>query len=80
MDRQGSLIVEARDNDHRYLRLRDSEEPVEDHPGFLPRIVALEMARQAFAFLKHTALGDDLAALRFITLASRITGRGIQGV
>ncbi len=64
VDSKGSLVVEAREGEARYLRLRDSEEPVEDHPRFLARVAALEMARQAFAFLAPTGIGEDMNAFQ----------------
>lgn len=64
VDAKGSLVVEAREGEARYLRLRDSEGRVEDHPHFLARVAALELARQAFAFLAPTRIGEDLDAFR----------------
>jgi hypothetical protein len=59
-DRQEGLVVEVRDGDARYLRLADSELPVEEHPRFVARVAALELARQAFDFLRATEIGQDL--------------------
>ncbi|MBM4396623.1 MAG: WYL domain-containing protein [Deltaproteobacteria bacterium] len=64
VDSQGSLVVEAREGDAKFLRLRDSEEPIEDHPHFMARAAALEMARQAFAFLAPTGIGEDIDAFQ----------------
>lgn len=64
VDSKGSLVVEAREGDAKYLRLRDSEEAVEDHPRFMARAAALELARQAFAFLALTGIGEDIDAFR----------------
>jgi proteasome accessory factor B len=64
VDNRGSLVVEAQDGDARYLRLRDSDESVEEHPHFLARVAALELSRQAFAFLAPTNIGEDLDAFR----------------
>jgi len=62
VDSKGSLVVEANEDGIRYLRLRDSDEAVEDHPRFLARVAALELARQAFAFLAPTGISQDLDA------------------
>jgi hypothetical protein len=63
-DARGSLVAEAREGDARYLRLRDSVEPVEEHSHFMARVAGLELARQAFAFLAPTGIGEDLDAFR----------------
>lgn len=59
-----SLVVEARDGDARWLRLRDSNEPADGHPRFFARVAALELAGQAFGFLRATEVGEDLDAFR----------------
>jgi proteasome accessory factor B len=69
-----TLLVEERNGDARYLRLRDSRgmgdeddsDPgaLEALPGFQARVVALELARQAFAFLAPTGIGQDLGAFQ----------------
>lgn len=65
-----TLLVEERDGDARFLRLRDTfrdgddERALEDLPGFAARVVALELARQALAFLAPTGIGRDLGAFQ----------------
>lgn len=64
-DRDGAtLLVEEREGDARWLRLRDSPRPPESEPGFETRVAALELARQAFSFLAPTAIGQDIDAFR----------------
>ncbi|HOI10535.1 MAG TPA: hypothetical protein PK313_08690, partial [Myxococcota bacterium] len=60
----GTLLVEEREGDARWLRLRDSPRPPESEPGFETRVAALELARQAFSFLAPTAIGQDIDAFR----------------
>lgn len=69
-----SLITQVRDGDSRYLRLRDSEEPVEDHPRFFTRIATLQLARKAFGFLRGTDVGEHLEE-QYLDFLSRIGDR-----
>ncbi len=56
-----SLICEVREGEESWLRLRDSSEPVgDDDPDFYTRAVTMELARQAFASLKGSALAERL--------------------
>ncbi len=64
VDEGHGLIVEVRDGDARYLRLADSEVPEEEHPRFIARVAALELARQSFDFLRATDIGKDLEAFQ----------------
>ena len=59
-----TLLVEEREGDARYLRLRDNPAPVDVQAGFEARVAALALARQAFAFLAPTGIGRDLDAFQ----------------
>jgi len=72
--RTRSLITQVRDGEEQYLRLRDSEEPVEDHPLFYTRIVTLQLARQAFDFLRGTDVREHLEG-QYLDFLSRIGDR-----
>ena len=69
-----SLITQVRDGEVKYLRLRDSEEPVEDHPRFFTRIATLQLAREAFGFLRGTDVGEQLEE-QYLDFLSRIGDR-----
>lgn len=69
-----SLIAQVRDGDTRYLRLRDSEEPAEDHPRFFTRIASLQLAREAFGFLRGTDVGQQLEE-QYLDFLSRLGDR-----
>ncbi|NOZ01150.1 MAG: WYL domain-containing protein [Deltaproteobacteria bacterium] len=70
----GSLITQVRDGDVAYLRLRDSEEPVEDHPWFFTRIATLQLARKAFGFLRGTDVGQQMED-QYLDFLSRMGDR-----
>jgi len=64
-DRDGrSQVIEVRDGDSRWLRLREPDEPAEGQVRFFARAAALQLAGQAFGFLDATPLGEDLDEFR----------------
>jgi len=69
-----SLITQVRDGEAQYLRLRDSEEPVEDHPLFYTRIATLQLARQVFHFLRGTDVHEQMEG-QYLDFLSRIGDR-----
>jgi proteasome accessory factor B len=58
-----SLLRTVKDGETSYLRLDRLEEPPEERQDFFSRVLALQMARQAFGFLGDTELKGHLDAL-----------------